>query len=177
MPSPHLSPTFCRGRRREMRAGRAAAALAVVLWLAGCAPPPDMTRGAAAGPYERLSLPPEGTLAVDAPPSRDRPAGLNRLVNPRPASAAVLAEGAALYRIYCAVCHGADGGGDSLLAEHLPRLPDLRSPVLARRPDGRLYGVILRGGFRMPAYGDALSEDEHWAVVHHLRTLGGGNRP
>ena len=68
-------------------------------------------------------------------------------------------------------------GGDSLLAEHLPRLPDLRSPVLARRPDGRLYGVILRGGFRMPAYGDALSEDEHWAVVHHLRTLGGGNGP
>ncbi len=152
-----------------------AAALAAALWLAGCAAPPDMTRSPSSGPAERPLLPPAGTLAVDAPPSRDRPAALNRIVNPRPASTAVLAEGAALYRIYCAVCHGADGGGDSLLAEYLPRLPDLRSPVWARRPDGRLYGVILRGGFRMPAYGDALSEGERWAVVHYLRTLGNGD--
>ena len=152
---------------------RALAAALGCLWLAGCALPPDMTRGAAAGPYEHPLLPPAGTLAVDGPPIADRPAALNRLANPRPASEAVLAEGAALYRIYCAVCHGADGGGDSMLAEYLPSLPDLRSPVVGRRPDGRLYGVILRGGFRMPAYGDALSADERWAVVHHVRTLGG----
>ncbi len=151
------------------------AALATALCLAGCAAPPDMTRGPSSGPFEQPLLPPAGTLAVDAPPSPDRPAALNRLANPRPASAAVLAEGAALYRIYCAVCHGADGGGDSLLAEYLPRLPDLRSPVSARRPEGRLYGIILRGGFRMPAYGDALSEGERWAVVHYLRTLGNGD--
>ena len=157
------------------KGSRAAAALAVVVWLAGCAAAPDMTRGPSSGASERPLLPPDGTLAVDAPPSRDRPAVLNRLANPRPASTAVLAEGAALYRIYCAVCHGADGGGDTLLAEYLPRLPDLRSPVLSRRPDGRLYGVILRGGFRMPAYGDALSEAERWAVVRYLRTLGDGD--
>ena len=152
----------------------APAALAAVLWLCGCAAPPDLQLGAAAGPPEPPLLPPEGTLAVDAPPAAERAAALNRLVNPRAASPDVLAEGAELYRIYCAVCHGADGGGDSLLAEHLPRLPDLRSPVTARRPDGRLYGVILRGGFRMPAYADALSESERWAVVHHVRTLSDG---
>ncbi|MCY4600222.1 MAG: cytochrome c [Acidobacteria bacterium] len=154
---------------------RALAAALGGLWRAACTAPPDMTRGMASGPYEGPLLPPDGTLAVDAPPSAERPAALNLRANPRPASAAVLAEGAALYRVYCTICHGADGGGDSLLAEYLPRLPDLRSPVVARRPDGRLYGVILRGGFRMPAYGDALSEAERWAVVHHLRTLGGGD--
>ena len=154
----------------------AAAALAACLWCAGCALPPDMTRGAAAGPYARPLLPPPGTLAVDGPPAAGRPAATNRLVNPRPASAAVLAEGAALYRIYCAICHGPrGGGGDSLLAEHLPRLPDLRSPAVQRRADGRLYAVIRSGGFRMPAYGDALGADERWAVVHHLRALGGGS--
>ena len=152
---------------------RALAVALGCLCAAACTLPSDMTRGTASGPYERPRLPPDGTLAVDAPPSAERPAALNRLANPRPASAAVLAEGAALYRVYCAVCHGADGGGDSVLAEYLPSLPDLRSPVVARRPDGRLYGVILRGGFRMPAYGDALSAGERWAVVHHVRTLGG----
>ena len=156
-----------------MRRCALAAALGC-LCLAGCALPPDMTRGTASGRYERPLLPPDGTLAIDAPPTAERPAALNRLANPRLASAEVLAEGAALYRIYCAVCHGAAGDGDSTLAEYLPRLPDLRSPVVARRPDGRLYAVILRGGFRMPAYGDALSANERWAVVHHVRTLGNG---
>ena len=153
----------------------ALAAPAVVLALAGCGLPRDMNRGPAAGPYDRPLLPAEGVLAVAGPRGADRPAALNRLENPLPTSPAVQAEGAELYRIYCAMCHGADGSGESLLAEHLPRLPDLRSPVLARRPDGRLYAVILRGGFRMPAYGDALSEHERWAVVHHLRLLAGGD--
>ena len=153
----------------------AAAVVAAVVWLAGCAPPPDMNRGAAAGPYDRPLLPAEGALAVDGPRVADRPAALNRLENPRTASPAVQAEGAALYRIYYAVCHGADGAGDSLLAEYLPRLPDLRSPAVQRRSDGRLYAVVHGGGFRMPAYGDALSENERWAVVHFVRTLGGGD--
>lgn len=168
-----------------MRANSALPIVLGCLWLAACAGPPDMTRGRASGPYERLLLPPAGTRAVDGPAVADRPGALNRLENPLPASTAVLAEGAELYRIYCAVCHGADGSGESMLAEHLPRLPDLRSPLVRRRADGRLYGVILRGGFRMPAYADALGADERWAVVHHVRTLsadagglpdGGGER-
>ena len=105
-----------------MRSCALAAALGC-LCLAGCALPPDMTRGTASGRYERPLLPPDGTLAIDAPPTAERPAALNRLANPRLASAEVLAEGAALYRIYCAVCHGAAGDGDSTLAEYLPRLP------------------------------------------------------
>ena len=170
--------------RRDVRAGplaraaltAVAVALIAGLGVAGCAPPPDMTRSDAVGPYEHPLLPPAGTLAVDAPHVPDRQAVLNRLANPLPASAAVLAEGAALYGVYCAVCHGADGSGDGALGDYLQRLPDLRSPVVARRPDGRLYGVIRDGGFRMPAYGDALSAGERWAVVHHVRTLGGGDR-
>lgn len=154
---------------------RALAAVLGCLCLAACAQPPDGSRGAVAETHARPRLPPAGVLAVDAPAVAERPAALNRLTNPRPASAAVLAEGAALYRIYCAVCHGADGGGDTLLAEHLPRLPDLRAPAAQRRTDGRLYAVIRRGGFRMPAYGDALGAGERWAVVHHLRTLAGGD--
>lgn len=148
--------------------------LATGLIAAACTPPPDtMTRGEAVGPYERPLLPAPGTLAVDAPRVSDRPAALNRLANPLPASAGVLAQGAALYAVYCTVCHGADGSGDGVLAEHLPRVPDLRAPVVRRRSDGRLYAVFRDGGFRMPAYGDALRSDERWAVVHHVRTLGG----
>ena len=144
------------------------------LWLAACAAPPDMTRSAAVGPYQRPLHPAAGTLAVDGPPTADRPAVLNRLVNPRPAAAGVLAEGAGLYGIYCAICYGADGAGAGVLAEYFPRMPDLRAPAVQRRADGRLYATIRRGGFRMPAYADSLSAAERWAVVRHLRTLGAG---
>ena len=151
---------------------RALAAALGCLWLAGCALPPDMTRGSAAGPYEHPLLPPAGTLAVDGPPIADRPAALNRLANSRPASEAVLAEGAALYRVYCAICHGGEGTGDGELARYYRRMPSLTARHVLNYPDGFVYSIIREGGRNMPRFGDALSVNERWALVHYLGTLG-----
>ncbi len=160
-----------------MRSSRSAVAAALalgILWLAGCAGPADMSRGAAVSPHAPQA-PPAGVLTVDAPAVLDRPAAWVRLRNPRPATADVLAEGAELYGIYCLLCHGALGAGDGAVAAHFTRVPDLRAPHMGRYTDGRLYTIVRQGGFRMPAYADVLSTDERWAIVTYLRTLGGGD--
>ena len=162
-----------RAARRGLALGLLAAGL---VWLAGCAGPPDMGRGAAVGPHAPQA-PPAGTLAVGAPAVLDRAAARARLRNPRPAGTDVLAEGAELYGVYCLLCHGALGGGDGPLAAHFPRMPDLRGPRVGRYADGDLYTIVRQGGFRMPAYADVLSAGERWAVVTYLRTLGGGDAP
>lgn len=156
-----------------MRRGRGAILL-VGLVLAGCSLPDDMSQSPAISPYEQPRMPPEGTLGIGDPPILSRATAWTTLANPRPATDEVLEEGAELYRIYCAVCHGLDGAGEGPVAEYFQRVPDLGSPLLRRYQDGRLYTIIRQGGFGMPAYADSLSVDERWAVVRYLQVLGDG---
>ena len=100
-------------------------------------------------PEQMATVPPPGTLAVDAPRVLDRREAFRGLRNPRPASAEVLAEGAELYRIYCVMCHGEDGAGKGPVAEHFRRVPDLRTSYIQNYTDGRLYTVLREGGFNV----------------------------
>ena len=120
-------------------------------------------------PQEQPLVPPAGTLAVDAPRIVDRREARDGLINPRPATGDVLAEGATLYRIYCTMCHGESGAGDGVVAQHFRRVPDLKASYIQNYTDGRLYTVLREGGFNMPRYAEALSVDERWAVVHYVR--------
>jgi len=115
--------------------------------------------------------PPAGTLAIDAPRIVDRREARFGLINPRPASADVLKEGAELYRTYCVMCHGESGVGDGAVAQHFRRVPDLKTPYIQNYTDGRLYTVLREGGSNMPPYAEALSVDERWAVVHFVRSF------
>lgn len=142
------------------------------IWLVSCAPPPDMNQGLAVGPHQQPLSPPVGTLAVDAPPILSLQTAWQTLTNPRPATASVTSEGAELFGIYCAICHGSDGAGEGPVSEYFRRVPDLTAPYIRRYPDGRLYTVIRAGRVTMPAYADSLSVDERWAIVHYIRTLG-----
>lgn len=144
--------------------GLAGAALSAFPWTR------DMFDGPVVTPYEQPMSPPENTLTVDGPRIFGRRDAREKLTNPLPASAAVLAEGADLYRIYCAACHGADGSGDGRLVEFFDRTGDLRAPAVQEAADGELYNRIREGGFTMPAFANALSVNERWAVVHHVRT-------
>lgn len=142
------------------------------VWLVGCSLPQDMSQSAAVSPHEQPFNPPVGALGVDNPPILSRATAWATLTNPRLATSAVLDEGAELYRVYCAMCHGPDGAGQGPVAEYYRRVPDLRAPYIAGYQDGRLYTIIREGGFNMPPYAASLSVDERWAVVHYLRTLG-----
>jgi len=88
--------------------------------------------------------------------------------------------GEALYRRYCAVCHGPGGRGDGpnapFLEEDQPRdLTDTR--YIGARSDDDLHRVIVEGGQAiqgsrfMPPWGRTLSRSQIWDLVAFIRTL------
>jgi mono/diheme cytochrome c family protein len=87
--------------------------------------------------------------------------------------------GAQLYREACAACHGADGSGQerSVLGFEVPP-PDFTDCSFAtREPDADWVAIAHQGGpvrgFSplMPAFGDALTEDELFRIMGHIRTM------
>jgi mono/diheme cytochrome c family protein len=138
-------------------------------------------------PYEASTLfadgmamrtPPVGTVPRES--SAASPAiatGVDRGAPVREIPLAVTPELVALGRhqfdIYCAVCHGADGSGRSVMAENMPGgpPPSLLAPEVAARPAGHLFAMISRGQKRMPSYAWALSPLDRWGVIAYLRTL------
>ncbi|HKE23222.1 MAG TPA: cytochrome c [Bryobacteraceae bacterium] len=91
------------------------------------------------------------------------------LRNPFRASPQTLAEGEALYRTYCVVCHGEQGRGDGPIAEKIPHPPSYTSDRLMRFPPGRIFHVVTMGAGRMPSYATQLSVSERWKVVTYIR--------
>ena len=87
--------------------------------------------------------------------------------------------GAALYRTWCAGCHGATGQGNGPNAKALP-VPPARhadATAMSQRPDDSLYdtidggGAIMNRSARMPAFGGTLSPVQIRALTAHIRTL------
>jgi mono/diheme cytochrome c family protein len=93
--------------------------------------------------------------------------------NPVPVTEESVSAGADLFATHCAACHGADARGGGPQAGTTPvRPPSLVSDHLRAHTDGDLFYWItngLPGG--MPAWGDALSEQERWQIVNFLRSL------
>ncbi|MEX0912816.1 MAG: cytochrome c [Gemmatimonadota bacterium] len=128
-------------------------------------------------------LPPEGTVPVFSPMGEVVPpftqAQLDSvaptLTNPLPATPEVLARGAVVYRNQCFTCHGAEGEGNGPVVGNgrFPLGPELDAGLAAGRSDGYLYAVIRVGRGLMPAYGERITHNDRWAVVHHLRQLQG----
>ena len=88
--------------------------------------------------------------------------------------------GATVYKHMCTFCHGADGnGGGKAMAYLYPWPRDFRKGIFKHRttPPGSLpldkdiYETIKRGlpGTAMPAWENALSEEETWAVVQYIK--------
>lgn len=87
--------------------------------------------------------------------------------------------GEELYKKACATCHGADGKGApaTLLGFDTPP-PDFTDCNFAtREPDADWIAVAHQGGpirgfaEEMPAFGDALTEDELQKILDYIRTL------
>jgi hypothetical protein len=83
------------------------------------------------------------------------------------------------YEAACAACHGSDGRGldQSELAFPTP-VPDFTDCDFAsREPDGDWFAIAHRGGpvrgfnQMMPAFGEALTEEEIQASLDHIRTM------
>lgn len=109
---------------------------------------------------------PEGTVPVNAPPSRRVTITADR---------ETLARGAERWAIYCTPCHGVRGEGDGTV----PRAGFPPPPSLVQGGHAGAHGPeeiveVIRGGKgAMPAYGDRIPEEDRWAIAAWLLNLQG----
>ena len=80
------------------------------------------------------------------------------------------AEGAAIYKGKCAMCHGADGTGNTP-AGKMMGVKSLTSPEVKKQSDADLEKIITDGKGKMPSFKGKLSADELKAVVGFIRSL------
>ena len=78
--------------------------------------------------------------------------------------------GADTFKGKCAMCHGADGKGDTSMGKTL-KLRDLGSADVQRQSDADLTGIITNGKGKMPKYDGKLTADQIKEVVKYIRTL------
>ena len=80
-------------------------------------------------------------------------------------------DAAAIYKSKCAMCHAADGSGNTPVGKAM-KVRDLRSEEIQNMKDEELEKVIESGKNKMPAYKSKLSKAEIDAMVKYIRSLG-----
>ncbi len=78
--------------------------------------------------------------------------------------------GEALYKTKCAVCHGADGKGETTVGK-ANKVRDLGSADVQGQSDDAIAGIISSGKGKMPAYGKSLKPEQIKDLVAYIRTL------
>lgn len=122
-------------------------------------------------------LPPEGSVPISGGklPLPEDAEAIEALTNPVSANDDVLNHAAHLYAINCAMCHGPLGGGDGNVGLHFEEYAGVLPPAfdserIRELSEGRAYASITQGFGLMPAFGNLLSDDDRWALVHLIFT-------
>lgn len=103
----------------------------------------------------------------------EAPAAEKAKQNPLPANAATIAQGKKAADVNCASCHGAKGKGDGAAAAALnPKPADWTSKKVQAESDGEIFWKISTGRGAMPSW-KFLPENDRWALVRYIRSLGG----
>ncbi|HEX7421098.1 MAG TPA: cytochrome c [Thermoanaerobaculia bacterium] len=76
----------------------------------------------------------------------------------------------ALFKAKCAMCHGADGSGQTPVGKTM-KMKDLRSEEVQKLTDIELTKLISGGKGKMPAFGQKLTTPEIQSLIAHIRTL------
>jgi mono/diheme cytochrome c family protein len=80
-------------------------------------------------------------------------------------------DAASLFKAKCAVCHGADGSGNTAMGKQM-QSPDLRSEEVQKQTDAQLIDATANGkGKKMPAYKGKLTDDQIKGLVGYIRDL------
>jgi cytochrome c6 len=78
--------------------------------------------------------------------------------------------GADTFKAKCAMCHGADGKGETAMGKRFG-LKDLGSADVQKQSDAELNTIITKGKDKMPEYGTKLSKEQIDGLVKFIRTL------
>lgn len=101
-----------------------------------------------------------------------------------PVDMKLLERGRERFDIYCAVCHGAAGYGDGMVARRAQQLMEtgangttwvaptsMHDAVVIDQPVGQIFNSITNGIRTMPAYGPQIPVHDRWAIVAYIRAL------
>jgi len=109
------------------------------------------------------------------------PMEAENLKNPLAANPEVVSQGKQAYLQSCAICHGADGHGQTVLGQGMyPPVMDLTSPHVQHWNDAEMFWII-QNGVRMTgmaSWKEAISPDDTWKLVlfvHRLPELDAAN--
>lgn len=93
----------------------------------------------------------------------------------------ILAEGKALYTIYCTHCHGAKGEGDGKVATGVTvdgvergmyaGVANLKGDAYKNITEGHIFHVITRGKGLMAPHGSQISPEDRWKIARYVKTL------
>ena len=86
------------------------------------------------------------------------------------ATSAFAADGAALFKSKCAMCHGADARGETSVGKSL-KLRDFSSADVQKQTDAELKKIIEDGRGKMPPYKTKLTANETNTLMTFIRTL------
>ena len=105
----------------------------------------------------------------------------NRLRNPLDSTTQVLADGKALYEMYCDHCHGPKGAGDGKVAQGVTvdgkeksayaGVPNYKSDALRNISEGHIFHVITYGKGLMWPHGSQVSPEDRWKIAKYVKAL------
>ena len=87
-----------------------------------------------------------------------------------PAAFADSQAGAALFKTKCAMCHGAEGKGDTAMGKSL-KLKDFSSDDVQNVHDSEMKTLIENGKGKMPAFKGKLTDKQIGDLIQFVRTL------
>lgn len=102
----------------------------------------------------------------------------NEAVNPLGKTEENLADGKALYGMFCEHCHGATGAGDGTITHAVySAVPHYNDSKLLRRCDlpmsdlksGHIFHAITYGLNAMGPHASQITEDERWKIVLYVQ--------
>jgi len=83
------------------------------------------------------------------------------------------ADAAATYKAKCAMCHGADGKGETPAGKKMGA-HDFASADVQKASDADLAGIVGKGKNKMPSYEKTLKPEEIKELVTYIRQLAKG---
>jgi mono/diheme cytochrome c family protein len=113
------------------------------------------------------------TGLVDGAPGTEMPFAVTR---------ELLVRGQAQFNIYCAVCHGEAGTGQSVVAQRGGIVPaNFHQQRLREAPIGHFFDVMTNGVYRgdpasggyqsMYSYASRITAEDRWAIAAYIRAL------
>lgn len=93
------------------------------------------------------------------------------LENPLDSTAAIIADGKALYTRFCTHCHGSKGLGDGKVGMVYKGVTAYTSASVVDKGPGHIYQVITNGKGRMGSHASQISPEERWKIAMYVKVL------